>query len=239
MGTGMDSRSMQAIMDLSAPIHYLVSDLGQYPRNCAEVMAEIEEHFVHYRKALAGLGLTSEQVESVVYATAAVADEVVMRSAWSNKAEWARHPLCVRLFGDARAGRHFFDRIHALREAPVTNALPLWHYWRCIQLGFEGQYRNTDGRALRDTLLAVESGLREAGFVPGQHQDERVQSRQSSGIRRSAWPLHRYLLLSILLLPILIFAAYDLVFYETINQLYQFIQVSAENLQHKSKFIMP
>src|SRR5690554_3839450 len=95
----MDHQKMQIIMDLSAPVHHLVSDLEQYPRTCKEVVAEIEQHLVQCRKTLTGLGLTVGQVENIVYATAALADEVVMRSGWGKKAEWARHPLCVELFG--------------------------------------------------------------------------------------------------------------------------------------------
>jgi len=235
----MDSRKMQIIMDLSAPVHHLVSDLDQYPRNCMDVVAEIEQHLAHSRKTLFDQGLTTDQIDNLVYATAALTDEVVMRSEWSNKAEWARYPLCVKLFGDARAGRHFFDRIQALRDTPITNALPLWHYWRCLQLGFEGQYRNSDGRALRDILLTLESGLKEAGFLPGQYKIEKLPSRQTSGMARAVWPLHRYLLIGVLALPLLVFLTSDLVFHEKINSLQNYIQVNADNLQHKSKFIMP
>ncbi|RUO33739.1 DotU family type IV/VI secretion system protein [Aliidiomarina soli] len=235
----MNKHSMQVIMDLSSPVHYLVSDLGQYPRQYNEVMAEINEHIGHSRSVLAEIGLSDEQVDAIVYATAALADEIVMRSAWKDKAQWARQPLCVRLFGDARAGRHFFDRVHTLRAAPVTNALPLWHFWRCIQLGFEGQYRNTDGRALRDVVLSLESGLSEAGFIPSASTAPSDTVLQESGWARPAWPLHRYLLVSAIVLPVLIFSVSDLILFGTLEQLHNFIQSHADNLQTKSGFITP
>lgn len=235
----MDKQCMQAVMDLSTPIHYLLSDLEQHSYSYQEVIIEIEQHLASYKKSLYDLGLMANQVDVIVYATAAMADEIVMRSTWSNKTAWARQPLCVRLFGDAHAGMNFFKKIRTLSERPVTNALPLWYYWRCIQLGFEGQYRNTNGQEIKSILMMLELGLKEAGFVAGKQQTITNFSQPDSGIFRIAWPIHRYIVIATFLCSLLVFAAYNFIFYQDINHLYEFIQTNAVYLQNKSKFITP
>lgn len=235
----MDKDSLQAIMELSSPVYSLATDLEQYPRDFNTVLAEIEAHLQYKRRELEQRGLSEAQVDAIVYATAALVDEIIMRSSWTQKAAWSRRPLCVRLFNDARAGHNFFERVHALRAAPVTNALPLWHYWRCIQLGFQGQYRGSDGRSLRDVVLSLESGLAEAGFTPATVTEPQPDIEPSAVFARPAWPLHRYVLLSALIFPLLIFTVSDLILFGTFEQLHDFVLAHAERLQTTSRFITP
>lgn len=229
----MKHQDMHLILELSAPIHHLVSKLEHSSFTCAQVMDDVDKHISVYRTKLAELGLTVDQVNTIIYATSAFADELVMRSKWAHRTEWARRPLCVHYFNDAHAGRHFFERIHLLRDAPVSNALPLWHYWRCLQMGFEGQYRNSDGRILRDTLLSLETGLKEAGFSAHKTPELKFDVGSKKGVMRPAWPVWRYLAIAILAVPVTLLLINDILFYESISQFNGFLEAGSESLYEK------
>jgi len=235
----MKYQTMHLILELSSPIYHLVSKLEHSSFSCADVLKEIDEHILVHKSKLVNEGLSADQIDHIVYATLALADELVMRSQWSQRAEWARKPLCVRYYGDAFAGRHFFERIHSLRDAPVSNSLPLWHYWRCLQLGFEGQHRNSDGRVLRDTLLSLETGLKEAGFTAKKTPHFVFSAGSIKGVMSPKWPAWRYMAVAIFAVPTLLLLTNDLLFMESVSHFNVFLQAGSESLLGKLQKINP
>jgi len=99
-----------------------------------------------------------DELAQARFALVAWLDEVILRSSWPGRDEWAGQPLQLRLFRTNRAGNEFFAHLAALR--------PEWLGAReifllVLSLGFEGQYHDqpAERRAVMlqqlDTLRAA------------------------------------------------------------------------------------
>ncbi len=79
----------------------------------------------------------ADELDEARFALVAWLDEVILRSDWAGRDEWAAEPLQLRLFRTNRAGNEFYDHLRALRPEQMR-AREI--YLLVLALGFEGQY---------------------------------------------------------------------------------------------------
>lgn len=122
-------------------------------------------------------GASHGDIEDVRYALAAYLDEMIQYSEWGGKQEWAQRPLQALLFGDVRAGVHFFERLERLRE---RRSPALEVYCTCLALGYQGQYRlaGADLDRLTTELTREIGGSSRAISVHGKRPGARGRSRR-------------------------------------------------------------
>ncbi len=118
-------------------------------------------------------GYSPEDVRDAEFATVAFLDEVVLSlpdlANGSARAEWKRQTLAVELYGEARAGEVFFDKLESQltgrRDSPhVADVLEV--YLLCLLLGFEGRYGDMRGElaSIADRLRRKVDGIRNADY---------------------------------------------------------------------------
>jgi type VI secretion system protein ImpK len=118
-------------------------------------------------------GYSPEDVREAEFATVAFLDEVVLSLPDSTggfgRAEWKRQTLAVELYGEARAGEVFFDKLDSLltgrRDSPhVADVLEV--YLLCLLLGFEGRYADMRGElaSTAERLRRKIDGVRNADY---------------------------------------------------------------------------
>ncbi len=79
------------------------------------------------------------------YAYAALTDEILLRTAWRGRTAWQDHLLEVKLFQTNVAGERLFARIAASTSMDNPQLLYIADiYLQCLNLGFQGQYRDTE-----------------------------------------------------------------------------------------------
>jgi type VI secretion system protein ImpK len=93
-------------------------------------------------------GVDPDELESARFALVAWADEVVLRSSWAGRDQWAHDLLQLKLFNTNRAGDEFFERLEALRPEQ-NDAREI--YFLCLAMGFEGQWAGNE--AHRQTIM--------------------------------------------------------------------------------------
>lgn len=96
-----------------------------------------------------GTDARADELDEARFALVAWADEVVLRSNWRGRDEWAAEPLQLRLYRTNRAGNEFFEHLRRLRPE-ATRAREV--YFLVLCLGFEGAYH--DQPAERRALIA-------------------------------------------------------------------------------------
>jgi len=102
-----------------------------------------------FAKSHAAAALRSDELEEARFALVAWLDEVILRSDWPGRDEWATEPLQLRLYKTVRAGNEFYEHLRRLRPEH-TRAREV--YLLVLSLGFEGQYH--DQQAERRALMA-------------------------------------------------------------------------------------
>lgn len=99
-------------------------------------------------------GVSGPQVNEVLYAMAALADEVFIHLDWSGASSWRHHLLESALFDTHRAGEEIFRRIdHLIQHGDRSHryAEVALVYLLLLALGFQGKYRgDPDARAIVD-----------------------------------------------------------------------------------------
>ncbi|MDR1551547.1 MAG: DotU family type IV/VI secretion system protein [Holosporaceae bacterium] len=128
----------------------------------AKKHAEYEGNAVDYNALYKSLGaiiqaaLESEENSSfitsskeIIYAMAAIADEVFLSMEWVGKKYWEENMLEQRYFGSQVAGEKIFHQI----DSTVTKNEPLSVekaeiYLKILALGFKGKYREVDNESI-------------------------------------------------------------------------------------------
>ena len=93
--------------------------------------------------------LQPDDINECRFALVAWIDEVIHRSNWPGRAEWAAEPLQKRLYRTSRAGNVFYEHLQRLRPDQLRVREI---YLLVLTLGFEGQY--SDQPAERRALIA-------------------------------------------------------------------------------------
>lgn len=113
---------------------------GNAPKDEANFARKLQQFLNTVDTNARKLDIPVEDVHAAKYAFCAAVDETVLRSTFTIRDSWARHPLQLVLFGDQLAGENFFQRLEELRSKgnPHLQALEVFHM--CLLLGFHGRY---------------------------------------------------------------------------------------------------
>ena len=104
-----------------------------------------------FAKSTEAAELRADELEEARFALVAWLDEVILRSDWQGRDEWAAEPLQLRLYKTNRAGNEFYEHLRRLRPEH-TRAREV--YLLVLSLGFEGQYH--DQQAERRALIKLQ-----------------------------------------------------------------------------------
>jgi type VI secretion system protein ImpK len=137
---------------------------------------ELRERFVRGLQQMVSrcrtLGVPDADVAEAHYALVAFIDDRILQSDWRGRGEWMRSPLQLQIYGEVRAGEHFFARASALvQRTPAPAALEI--YYLCLALGFTGTHDQNARSYLNDLRARVQRGTPGAPLsphaVPGDH----------------------------------------------------------------------
>jgi type VI secretion system protein ImpK len=85
-------------------------------------------------------GASADDIDAAKYAFCAAVDELVLRSNYGIRDDWARRPLQLMMFGEQLAGENFFVRLESLRARGSAHLQALEVFHMCLLLGFQGRY---------------------------------------------------------------------------------------------------
>src|SRR5215467_4677802 len=105
-------------------------------------------------------GAATEKVIAARYALCTLIDETATSTPWGASGAWAQHGLLALFHGEVEGGEKFFQLLARLAENPQGNIDLLELMYVCLQLGFEGRYRVTEGgqrqlEQIRQRLLSI------------------------------------------------------------------------------------
>lgn len=169
----------QLIFDLALQLHQQTATLPNAD--------QLKQQARHTIESLQAPQLTEEELRSIRYALAALLDERVAYSTWTEKSQWLAQPLQVILFGDHLAGEKFFDRLTKLQTATTSNRIVLQVYYICLQLDFQGKYRLQDPQLLVKLKQSLNTQL-----LHGNPANQQNNTLANPGAQRKWW--HPYVM---------------------------------------------
>lgn len=141
----------KSLTELSEPVFCSVLLLPLEGKVCAEeIKKEFAEEIKEFASIAANNGYSSFETENAKFALCAWIDEYIYANS-PMSAKWFSHSLALSEFGDAEAGKHFFDRMDALHKNANYNPL-LELYAKCILFGFMGKFRMGEHAELKQIL---------------------------------------------------------------------------------------
>ncbi|GAB2863193.1 type IVB secretion system protein IcmH/DotU [Pseudoduganella ginsengisoli] len=163
MGTGIERRSAQrearqlSLADLLHEGFYLLHLLKQRhaPGELEDFQRRIACMLDGFTQEARRLHAHGDDIEAAKYAYCAALDEIVLSSDFALRSAWERTPLQLTVFGDQLAGKHFFERLEALRGKGAVRLQALQVFHMCLLMGFKGRYAMDD----RDRLSWVTARL--------------------------------------------------------------------------------
>jgi type VI secretion system protein ImpK len=163
MSTRIERRGAQrearrlSLADLLHEGFYLLHLLKQKnrPGELEDFQRRIVGMIDEFRREARELRAHGDDVEAAAYAYCAVLDEIVLSSGFDLRGAWERTPLQLTVFGDQLAGKHFFERLEALRGTGAARLQALQVFHMCLLMGFRGRYAMDD----RDRLAWVTARL--------------------------------------------------------------------------------
>jgi type VI secretion system protein ImpK len=117
-----------------------------------------------------GGGIEPGELDEARFALAVWADEVVLRSEWPGREQWAADTLQTRLYRTTRGGNEFFEHLAQLRPEQ-NDAREV--YFLVLALGFEGQYAGQPDQ-IRAIVSHQYETLRGAGRLLDSSQESPV-----------------------------------------------------------------
>lgn len=85
-----------------------------------------------------------ESIADARYLKAALADEILLNTAWIGRESWTNHLLEASLFRTSIAGERVFERIEQLLSNREPSLRPIASlYLSALALGFQGKYRGS------------------------------------------------------------------------------------------------
>lgn len=132
----------QTLLDLMYDGFYALFMLknGNGPQDDAEFAQKMAQFLDEFGRGARKQGASADDVDASKYAFCAAVDEIILRSQFSIRDEWARRPLQLTLFGDQLAGENFFNRLESLRARGSSHLQALEVFHMCLLLGFQGKY---------------------------------------------------------------------------------------------------
>jgi type VI secretion system protein ImpK len=148
MSTRIERRSAQRearLLSLTDLLHegfYLLHLLkqGNAPGQLEDFQRRIVRMLDDFECEARRLHAHGDDIEAAKYAYCAALDEIVLSSQFELRGAWERTPLQLTVFGDQLAGKHFFERLEALRGKGAVRLQALQVFHMCLLMGFEGRY---------------------------------------------------------------------------------------------------
>lgn len=101
----------------------------------ARMIAFIDDLFTRGQRA----GMGERDVQDMVYAVVALADEVALRKPGGIREVWMSKPLQLHYFNENLAGEGFFQRLeYVLADPRRVDVLRVFYF--CLLFGFQGKY---------------------------------------------------------------------------------------------------
>jgi len=132
----------QSLLDLMYDGFYALFMLknGNAPQNDADFAARMVQFLDEFGRNAKKQGASADDIDATKYAFCAAVDEIILRSSFSIRDNWARKPLQLVLFGDQLAGENFYNRLETLRTRGSAHIEALEVFHMCLLLGFQGRY---------------------------------------------------------------------------------------------------
>jgi len=105
-------------------------------------------------------GVPTEKIVAARYALCTLIDETATSTPLGASGAWAHQGLLALFHGETGGGEKFFQLLARLAENPQANLDLLELLYVCLEFGFEGRYRVTEGgqrqlEAIRQRLLMI------------------------------------------------------------------------------------
>jgi type VI secretion system protein ImpK len=132
----------QTLLDLMYDGFYALFMLknGNGPQDNADFAQKMAQFLDEFGRGARKQNASADDIDASKYAFCAAVDEIILRSQFSIRDEWARRPLQLTLFGDQLAGENFFNRLENLRARGSAHLQALEVFHMCLLLGFQGKY---------------------------------------------------------------------------------------------------
>lgn len=105
------------------------------------------------------MAIPAADIKDARFAVVAFLDETIIGSEWSEKMSWIAKPLQVQLYGQAVAGKEFFERLDRIKADAVLRHSVLEVYYLCLALGFKGKYQVLGAAGQNELLMQIESSF--------------------------------------------------------------------------------
>lgn len=130
------------LMDLMYDGFYALFMLknGHGPQSDADFRNKLTQFLDDFTRGAKKQNATPDDIDNAKYAFCAAVDEIILRSPFAIRDDWARRPLQLVLFGDQLAGENFFIRLEGLRARGSAHLQALEVFHMCLLLGFQGRY---------------------------------------------------------------------------------------------------
>jgi type VI secretion system protein ImpK len=130
-------RIVDCFMELLAFVAYFRKNVNTKQPAFDQVRADIDRLVSQADACLQSKGIPKEDADHAAFAIFAWVDEVILSSAWEEKAQWQRQQLQRTRFQTTDAGELFFERLNTL--GPHQNSVREVYYL-CLAMGFSGRY---------------------------------------------------------------------------------------------------
>ena len=138
----VQSAAPQTLLDLMYDGFYALFMLknGNGPQDNADFAQKMSQFLDEFGRGAKKHNASADDIDAAKYAFCAAVDEIILRSSFTIREEWARRPLQLTLFGDQLAGENFFNRLESLRARGSAHLHALEVFHMCLLLGFQGKY---------------------------------------------------------------------------------------------------
>ncbi len=166
------SQSLPRLSEIFAPCFSLIVRLkdsdqfGDHDLLRSRIMELLKQA---EQKALMA-AVPSSDISDARFAIVAFLDEVILGSNWTDRGFWVTRPLQVELYGNAVAGKEFFDRLERLKADAAFRAPVLEVYYLCLALGFKGKFQVDGGGEHQLRMLIDETYARLRSVSDGHGQ---------------------------------------------------------------------
>jgi type VI secretion system protein ImpK len=132
----------QTLLDLMYDGFYALFMLknGSGPQDNTDFGQKMAQFLDDFGRGAKKQGASADDIDASKYAFCAAVDEIILRSQFAIRDDWARRPLQLTLFGDQLAGENFFNRLESLRARGSAHQQALEVFHMCLLLGFQGKY---------------------------------------------------------------------------------------------------
>jgi len=121
----------------------------------AGLRKQLLEWMAQFESVAAANGVPRPKITAARYVLCTFIDEVILQTPWGAGSGWNERNLLHEFHEERWGGEKAFQLLERLGQDAATNADLLELFYVCLQLGFEGRYRDApNGRAQLDAIAA-------------------------------------------------------------------------------------